>query len=143
MTRRGLTSPYPFDVSPYGCLQLLKSGRDSYPRCDAGGTAAVTQATFSGSVHQPERHDERQEARRIVPADGLTGRGALGSLERHLDLVGRHVLEDLEHVRRIEADLQGLAVVADGDFLLRLAQLRGLDRKLAGAVGQVHPDPWG
>ena len=36
--------------------------------------------------------------------------------------------------------VERLAVVADGDFLLGLAQVGRLDRELAGAVGERHPD---
>src|ERR1051326_9634203 len=64
-------------------------------------------------------HDEGHVRRRIVPADRLDRRSALGRLERESDLVGRHVLQDLEQVRRVEADLERLTLVGHRQLVLR------------------------
>src|SRR5439155_22073535 len=69
-------------------------------------------------IDQPQRHDQRHIARRIIPSHGLHGGRALGGLEGEPHLVGRHVLEDLEQVHRIEPDLERLAFVRDRELVL-------------------------
>src|SRR6185295_19715843 len=81
----------------------------------AGGT--VTDRTRERSIDQAEGHHQRQVARGIVPPHRLAGGGPLGRLEGEPHLVGGDVLEDLEQVGRVEADFQGIALVAHGDLL--------------------------
>src|SRR6185312_8570937 len=81
---------------------------------DSAGPRGAGGVVDPGSVHQSERHDQREIAGRIVPAYRLAGGCPLGGLEGQPDLVGRDVLEDLEQVRRVEADLQRIALVAHG-----------------------------
>src|SRR6478672_11950889 len=85
-------------------------------------------------VDEAQWHHQRQIARRVVPPHRFACGGTLGRLEGHPDLVGRDVLQDLQQVRRVEADLERIAVVADGDLLLGLAEIGRLDGELAGAV---------
>ena len=74
-------------------------------------------------VEQSQRHDEGEVRGWVVPAHRLHGRGALRRLERHAHFVGRHVLQDLEQVIRVEADIQRFALVRDRDLLLGFAEV--------------------
>src|SRR5215470_1583013 len=94
-------------------------------------------------VYQAQWHDERQVAGWIVPSYGLDRGRALGRLEGDPHLVGGHVLEDLEQIRRVEADFERLAFVGDRELVLRLAQVGGLHRELHRAPGEREADAVG
>src|SRR5262249_8362759 len=106
-------------------------------------TVRVRRDTLPGSVDQPERHDEGEGARGVIPAPRFAGRSTFGGFERHANLVGRHEFEYFQQIRRVEADLQSIALVGDSQLFLRLAQVRRLDGELAGSVRKGHSDAMG
>ena len=98
------------------------------PRGAAAGLRGRRQGQHSELVDEPQRHDECQIARRVIPPYRLDRRGALGRLEREPHLVGRHVLENLEQVGGIEPDLERLAVVGHRRARPALRPGRGSER---------------
>src|SRR5258706_16419384 len=76
-------------------------------------------STSPSLVYQPQRHDQRHIARRIIPPHGLHGGGALRGLEGQPHLVGGHVFEDFEQIHRVESDLERLALIGDRELVLR------------------------
>src|SRR5439155_26417792 len=79
------------------------------------------------SVEQPQRHNQAQITARLIPALRLQRRSSLGSAERQLHFVGRDVAKDLEQVRCVEPDVEGIAIVANGHFVGRLPEIRRLN----------------
>src|SRR5688500_81800 len=88
---------------------------------------ALTQDSRRTSVHQAQRHHQRQVRPWVVPPLRLQRGRALWGAERELYFVGRDVPKNLEQVIRVESDIERIAVVADGKLVGRFTEVRGLD----------------
>src|SRR5512133_4049750 len=93
-----------------------------------------TETSRSGRSSDPHGHHDRGELRRALPGWTEHARREVVG-EVHHDVLDGGWLErgqsaqDVHDVPGVEADLEGLAFVLDGDLLLRLAEVRvvGLD----------------
>src|SRR5689334_17146320 len=80
-------------------------------------------------VEQPQRHHQAEICARFTPALRLQRRRSFRRAECELHLIGRDVAKNLEQVRRVESDVERIAVVANRHLVVRLAK-----------VGRLHAE---
>src|SRR5688572_27390207 len=62
-------------------------------------------------VEKTQRHHQAQISARLTPSLRLERRGALRCAEGELHLFRRDIAKDLQQVRRVESDVEGIPVV--------------------------------
>src|ERR1051326_8376029 len=106
---------------------------------EPGDSATPPQST--GSVYQSQGHDQAHVGRGVIPSCRLYRGRPLGRLEGESHFLGGHVLQDFEQVIGIEPHFQRVALVGDGDLVLRLAQVGGAHREAQHSRAEGQPDP--
>src|SRR5690349_10446438 len=107
----------PAPLWPHSTVKPAPSSSRAWSKLRKPSSSSVARRTDS-DLHR--HHDAEQ----IRPVDGLDGAGIELALELERDVLAVDDLEDLDQVPRVEAGDERIAVVADGDLLVRDTEVR-------------------
>src|SRR3989442_4577797 len=125
--------PVPSEVSPIYMPGRLRTASRPFRTLMASEPYSLALGLRFAAKSDPHRHHDVFEALFARVADERAGRGIA---ERTLQLIARHIVQHVEQVVDIEADVQRIAPIAHLELLLRLF-LVGIGRyDLQAAVGQ-------